>query len=120
MYEFMSFEDSLERKKIRGRVLNTLEFNKIREAVTAKARTQYGRELCADMAPCCDVDYVTSELSCARQAMDHILRFGMLPLGGMRDLREPLVYARADGTLTCGQLLEVASFLRASGEIRKA
>jgi DNA mismatch repair protein MutS2 len=72
------------------------------------------------MAPCCDVDYVTSELSCARQAMDHILRFGMLPLGGMRDLREPLVYARADGTLTCGQLLEVASFLRASGEIRKA
>ena len=120
MYEFMSFEDSLERKKIRGRVLNTLEFNKIREAVTSKARTQYGRELCADMAPCCDVDYVTSELSCARQAMDHILRFGMLPLGGMRDLREPLVYARADGTLTCGQLLEVASFLRASGEIRKA
>ncbi len=120
MYEFMSFEDSLERKKIRGRVLNTLEFNKIREAVTAKARTQYGRELCADMAPCCDVDYVTSELSCARQAMDHILRFGMLPLGGMRDLREPLVYARADGTLTCGRLLEVASFLRASGEIRKA
>ena len=120
MYEFMSFEDSLERKKIRGRVLNTLEFNKIREAVTAKARTQYGRELCADMAPCCDVDYVTSELSCTRQAMDHILRFGMLPLGGMRDLREPLVYARADGTLTCGQLLEVASFLRASGEIRKA
>ena len=116
----MSFEDSLERKKIRGRVLNTLEFNKIREAVTSKARTQYGRELCADMAPCCDVDYVTSELSCARQAMDHILRFGMLPLGGMRDLREPLVYARADGTLTCGQLLEVASFLRASGEIRKA
>jgi len=120
MYEFMSFEDSLERKKIRGRVLNTLEFNKIREAVTAKARTQYGREQCADMAPCCDIDYVTGELSCARQAMEHIIRFGMIPLSGMRDLRESLVYARADGTLTCGQLLEVASFLRASGEIRKA
>ena len=72
MYEFMSFEDSLERKKIRGRVLNTLEFNKIREAVTARARTPYGRELCADMAPCCDFDYVTAELSCARQAMDQV------------------------------------------------
>ena len=120
MYEYLSFEDSLERKKIRGRVLNTLEFTKIREAVTAKARTQYGRELCSDMAPCCDAEYVASELSCARQAMDHIMRFGMLPLGGMRDLRQALTYARADGTLTCGQLLETASFLRASGEIRKA
>ncbi len=116
----MSFEESLERKKIRGRVLKTLEFNKIRDNVTARARTSYGRELCMDMAPCCDMDYVTSELSCARQAMDHIMRFGMLPLGGMRDLKESLVYAKADGTLTCGQLLEVASFLRASDEVKKA
>ena len=120
MYEYMSFEESLERKKIRGRVLKTLEFNKIRDNVTARARTSYGRELCMDMAPCCDMDYVTSELSCARQAMDHIMRFGMLPLGGMRDLKESLVYAKADGTLTCGQLLEVASFLRASDEVKKA
>ena len=116
----MSFEESLERKKIRGRVLKTLEFNKIRDNVTARARTSYGRELCMDMAPCCDMDYVKSELSCARQAMDHIMRFGMLPLGGMRDLKESLVYAKADGTLTCGQLLEVASFLRASDEVKKA
>ncbi len=120
MYEYMSFEDSLERKKIRGRVLNTLEFNKIRETVTSKARTAYGRELVENMAPCCDLEYVTQELSCTRQAMDHIMRFGMLPLSGMRDLRESLLYAKADGTLTCGQLLEVASFLRASDEIRKA
>lgn len=120
MYEFLSFEESLERKKIRGRVLNTLEFNKIRDSVTAKARTSYGRELCADMAPCCDVEYVTKELSCTKQAMEHILRFGMLPLGGFRDLREPLTYAKAGGTLTCGQLLEVASFLRSSQEIKKS
>ena len=120
MYEYISFEESLERKKIRGRVLKTLEFNKIRDNVTARARTSYGRELCMDMAPCCDMDYVKSELSCARQAMDHIMRFGMLPLGGMRDLKESLVYAKADGTLTCGQLLEVASFLRASEEVKKA
>ena len=120
MYEFLSFEESLEKKKIRGRVLNTLEFNKIRDSVAAKARTPYGRELCEDMAPCCDVDYVTRELSYTRQAMDHILRFGMLPLGGFRDLRQNLIYAKADGTLTCGQLLEVASFLRASGELKKS
>ena len=120
MYEFLSFEESLERKKIRGRVLKTLEFNKIRDSVSAKARTSYGRELCEDMAPCCDLDYVSKELSCVKQAMDHIMRFGMLPLGGMRDLRQALVYAKADGTLTCGQLLEVASFLRASDEIRRS
>ncbi len=120
MYEFLSFEDSLERKKIRGRVLMTLEFNKIRDAVTSKARTSYGRELCENMAPCCDAEYVTSELSHSRQAMDHIIRFGMLPLGGMRDLKEALIYAKADGTLTCGQLLDVANFLKASEEIKSS
>ena len=116
----MSFDESLERKKIRGRVLKTLEFNKIRDSVAARARTSYGRELIDDMVPCCDLEYVTNELSLTRQAMDHIMRFGMLPLGGLRDLREALLYAKTDGTLTCGQLLEVASFLRASGEVKNA
>jgi len=120
MYEFLSFEESLERKMIRGRVLKTLEFNKIRDNVKAKARTSYGRELCENMAPCCDAGYVASELSCTEQAMNHIIRFGMLPLGGMRDIREALTYARAGGTLTCAQLLETASFLRASEENKKA
>lgn len=120
MYEFLSFEESLERKKIRGRVLKTLEFNKIRDAVSDKARTAYGTELCRNIAPCCDLEYVTKELSLANQGMNHIIRFGMLPLGGMRDLREALVYAKAGGTLTCGQLLEVASFLRTSDEIKKS
>ena len=119
MYEFMTFEESLERKKIRGRVLKTLEFNKIRDSVSAKARTARGRELIEDMVPVCDADYAASELSASSQAMDHILRFGMLPLGGMRDLREAVVYAKAGGTLTCGQLLEVASFLRSSEELKK-
>ena len=86
MYEFLSFEESLERKKIRGRVLNTLEFTKIRDSVASKARTSYGRELCRDMAPVCDVEYVTHELSCSGQAMEHILRFGMLPLGGFTNM----------------------------------
>ena len=69
--------------------------------MASKARTSYGRELCRDMAPVCDIDHVAKELSCAGQAMEHILRFGMLPLGGRRDLREALTYAKAGGTLTC-------------------
>ena len=119
MYEFLSFEESLERKKIRGRVLNTLEFTKIRDSVSSKARTVRGRELIDDMVPVCDADYAASELSASAQAMDHILRFGMLPLGGMRDLREAVTYAKAGGTLSCGQLLETASFLRSSEELKK-
>ena len=76
MYEYMSFEDSLERKKIRGRVLNTLEFNKIREAVTAKARTQYGRELCADMADSPDFGIRVSE----RYVAEFDVIFPVVPL----------------------------------------
>lgn len=120
MYEYLTTDEELERRKIRGRVLQTLEFNKIRDKVTSKARTAYGKKLCEDMVPCTDYAYVEENLSWTSEAMTHIMRFGCLPLGGFRDLSEAMAYAEAGGTLTCGQLLSVASFLRSADEIRSA
>ena len=120
MYEYLTTDEDLERRMIRGRVLQTLEFNKIRDKVTSKARTAYGKKLCEDMAPCTDYGYVEENLSWTGEAMTHIMRFGCLPLGGFRDLSEAMAYAEAGGTLTCGQLLSVASFLRSADEIRSA
>ncbi len=120
MYEYLTTDEELERRKIRGRVLSVLEFNKIRDKVTSKARTEYGKKLCADMAPCTDFAYVKENLSWTGEAMTHIMRFGNLPLGGFRDLTEAIAYAEAGGTLTCAQLLSVASFLRSAGDIRNA
>ena len=120
MYEYLTFDEQLEKLKIHGRVLETLEFVKIREKVTSKARTAYGKKLCEDMVPCTDYAYVEENLSWTSEAMTHIMRFGCLPLGGFRDLSEAMAYAEAGGTLTCGQLLSCASFFRSSKEIRNA
>lgn len=120
MYEYMTFDEQLEKLKIHGRVLETLEFVKIREKIISKARTPYGRKLCEDMLPCTDKEYVRINLDWTSQAMEHIRRFGPLPLGGIRDLDEALIYAASGGTLTCLQLLDCASFFRASKELKNA
>ena len=120
MYEYLTFDEQLEKLKIHGRVLETLEFVKIREKVTAKARTSYGRKLCEEMLPCTDKEYVRINLDWTSQAMTHLERFGALPLGGMRDLDEALMYAATGGTLSCAQLLDCASFFRSSKELKNA
>ena len=120
MYEYLTTDEDLERRMIRGRVLSTLEFTKIRDKVCAKARTAYGRKLCEEMVPCTDYRYVEENLAWTGEAMAHIMRFGSLPLGGFRDLNEAISYAEAGGTLSCAQLLSVASFLRSADDIRNA
>ena len=120
MYEYLTTDEDLERRMIRGRVLSVLEFNKIRDKVTSKARTAYGKKICAEMTPCTDFNYVEENLSWTSEAMTHIMRFGCLPLGGFRDLTESLSYAEAGGTLSCAQLLSAASFLRSSEEVKSA
>ena len=40
-YKYSTFEDELNRKKIKGGVLRTLEFDKIIAALTEKASTVY-------------------------------------------------------------------------------
>ncbi len=118
MYEYLTFDEQLERLKIHGRVLETLEFVKIREKIIAKARTSYGRKLCEDMLPCTDREYVRINLDWTSQAMEHLGRFGALPLGGIRNMDEALVYAKSGGTLSCAQLLDCASFFRSSKELK--
>ena len=49
MYEYLTTDEDLERRMIRGRVLSVLEFNKIRDKVTSKARTAYGKKICSEM-----------------------------------------------------------------------
>ena len=120
MYEYMTFDEQLDKRKIRGRVLETLEFTKIRDKVIAEARTAYGKKLCEEMTPCCDENYVRDGLEWTREGMEHIMRFGALPLGGVRYIDDALVYAQAGGTLTCGQLLDFAAVLRSVRDIKAA
>ena len=54
MYKYTTFEEEAERKKIRGRVLTVLEFDKIKEKLLELTRTSYGRSLTSSAFPTTD------------------------------------------------------------------
>ena len=84
MYQRSTFEEVSARKKIRGRVLKTLEFDKIIGQLEDKAHTVYGRELCSDLCPTVDYDEVKTTLDETGEVFAYINKYGYLPLSGSR------------------------------------
>lgn len=113
MYRYTTFEEEENRKKIRGRVLSVLEFDKIRTRLFEHAHTCYGRELVNDLVPTTDYDVVKETLNDTAEAYSYINKYGPLPLSGFFDVKAVLLFAKAGGVLSMRQLLDVASFLRA-------
>ena len=119
MYQRTTFEEANARKRIKGRVLKTLEFDKIIGQLEEKAHTVYGREICADLCPTTDKDEVSSSLNETYEVFTYINKYGYLPLSGFPDLRPMIKYARAGGTLSMRQLLDTATFLRNAEHLKK-
>ena len=61
--EYMTFEEKRVKSLIKGRVLETLEFPKIRDELVSMSRTPYGMEICMDLCPSNDEDYVRAHIS---------------------------------------------------------
>ncbi|SCW59783.1 DNA mismatch repair protein MutS2 [Ruminococcaceae bacterium YRB3002] len=112
MYKRTTFEEASAAKKIKGRVLTTLDFDKIVAMLEDKAATVYGREICSALCPTTDPEEIRISLNETYEVFCYINRHGFLPLGGFCDLRPSLRYAHAGGTMNMRQLLDVASFLR--------
>lgn len=119
MYQRTTFEEASARKKITGRVLATLEFDKITGRLEEEAHTVFGRELCASLLPTSDAGECEASLSETYETFMYINRYGYLPLGGFCDLRPSLKYAHAGGVLSMRQLLDAASFLRSAATLKK-
>ncbi|MBR2522901.1 MAG: endonuclease MutS2 [Clostridiales bacterium] len=118
MFKRTTFEEERAGKKIKGRVLTTLEFDKIASRLEEKAHTVFGRELCLSLCPISDYDEVKQTLSETDETFRYINKYGYLPLGGFSDLRSSLKYAHAGGTMSMRQLLDCASFLRSAAHLK--
>lgn len=121
---YRSFEEEAEGYLIKGKVLDTLEFNKIKSRLTEMARSPYGKEACAELFPTGDYDAVTSRMRETQDTVDYFGRQGRVVVSGMNDIRAALHYATSGGTLSMKDLMDVAGFLRAverlSGVLGKA
>ena len=119
MYQRSTFEEVSARKRIKGRVLKTLEFDKIIGQLEEMAHTVYGRELCSELCPTSDHDEVSSSLDETYEVFTYINKSGYLPMSGFPDLRPMLKYSRAGGTMSMRQLLDCATFLRSAEHLKK-
>lgn len=119
MYEYLTFEEELNRKRIKGRVLKVLEFDKITIKLSSFARTSYGRAHVENLVPISDYKEVSESLNDTYDAYRFISKCGSIPIGGFPDIINILSYVKAGGTLSMGELLDVSSFLYHIVELKK-
>ena len=119
MYKYTTFEEEAERKKIRGRVLSVLEFDKIKEKLIESTRTSYGRSLASSAFPTTDPEVVKESLEDTYEAYTYISKFGSLPISSFPPVDESLRYIKAGGTLDMRQLLDIGIFLRSIVDLKK-
>ncbi|MBP5654455.1 MAG: endonuclease MutS2 [Clostridiales bacterium] len=117
--EYTTFEENIRKSLIKGRVLDTLEFPKIRDELVSCARTPYGQVLCRDLCPSTDRELVSSALEDTCYAADYIRNFGTPPLSCGADITSRVSYAAAGGTLSMPDLLDIATFFECIKELRE-
>ncbi len=111
MYKYFTFEEEARRNQIKGRVLITLEFDKIVNELIGYARTSFGKKLAAEIVPTTDSSLIVESLSDTYEAYSYINKYGNLPLGGFANIGPYLSYGKAGGCLTIRALLDVAAFI---------
>ncbi len=110
---YRSFEEEADGYLIKGKVLDTLEFNKIKSRLIDLARSPYGKEVCDSLFPSGDYNTVFERMRETFDTLDFFGREGKVAVSGMNDIREALHYAVSGGTLSMKDLLDIAGFLRA-------
>ncbi len=119
MYKYTTFEAEAERKKIKGRVLSVLEFDKVKDKLLELTRTSYGRSLASSVYPTTAPDVVRESLEDTFEAYTFTSKYGSLPIGSFPPVEESLKYIDAGGTLDMRQLLDIAIFLRSIIDLKK-
>lgn len=101
------------------RIIEILEFDRVRNRLANLTSFLPGRERAAALAPIGDFDGIKARLQETEAARELLLTRGAPPLDGLRDLRPVLGRAGRGGILTPGELLAVLSTLRGAGRLRQ-
>ncbi len=90
-----------------------LEFDKIKEMLKKHTSSFAGAELVENLKPFANYDDVVSELSITKEAVDIIAGRGSSPINKYNDISSLLGRIKVQALLSMGELLSVASFLKA-------
>lgn len=96
------------------RAIQTLEFDKILQQLSAHAESELGRHQIERLLPTDDAALAEVWQEETADAIQLILRFGNPPLFGITRLKDLTHRAKLGGTLSAGQLLQISECLRVS------
>jgi DNA mismatch repair protein MutS2 len=100
-------------------VLHTLEFNKIRAMLAAATGSSLGREIAESLEPVSDSGEVEWRLAETQEAFDLLAAAAIVPLGGIRDIREMLQRAERGAILEPPDFVAVGSTLYAARRLKQ-
>lgn len=104
---------------LKGKVLQTLEFQKILDKLASHAQTTLGKEVASSLLPSGDLVEVKRRLQATAEAV-HVERLkGSAPFGGIRDITNSLQRARIGGMLNAMELLNTASTIYGGRRLKR-
>ncbi len=96
--------------------LKKLEYNKILEILENFSKTYIGKEKCKLLLPSNNVNYLLEQ---TYQALNIIYKNGSLPLSSIPNINIPIKNLESNFSLTAGDILQVATILKTSRELKE-
>ena len=103
---------------IEQRALKTLEFDKVREQVSAYCTNSIGKQAIDELVPETDFNTVVELLEEMDEGLSILRVKGSVPMGGIFDVRPHARRSQIGGMLSPMELMEIASTIRASRILR--
>lgn len=100
------------------RTFRVLEYGKITEMLSIRAQSSMGKKLCRELKPSSNLLEVKERLDETKEAMEVVLKWGSLPLDGIKDISESIRKSKVGFTLNPGELLGVSDILRCSRRLK--
>ncbi len=94
------------------KALKTLEFNRIREALTAHAGSKPGKELCRHIAPLADLNEIEKRQIETQDALSRLFKGGRISFGSTHEITGYLKRLEIGSVLGAGELLKIGHLLK--------
>lgn len=93
------------------KVLQTLEYTKVRDSLTDKATSEPGREICRNLIPMTDLNAIELAQTQTADALTMLFQKGSASFGGNKNVSMALCSLEIGSTLSASELLKIAGLL---------
>lgn len=100
------------------KTFRVLEYGKIIDKLSERTNSSLARKMCSELMPSDNLLEIRDRLSETNEAYEIALKWGSLPLEGIRDISEAIRKAKIGYTLTPGELLNVCDVLRCTRRLK--